>query len=370
MSLNYIDIGKDFNAVSGVFTDNDFLTYLQKQENIDYIETNALFKTTAPTITKKKQKNRHLKEREEEQEEKMKEEEEPLDDDTRVLTKRPSNWGLARITQHERGSLEEYTFDSESGTDIDVYVLDTGVYPDHSDFGGRANCAVNFVKTEEDVDKGGHGTHVSGKVIGQEYGVAKNANIQAVKILNKRGEGSTALLLKGLEYVMNNAKPGKSLVNLSLSGPRSKVVDQALNALVEEHNIPIFASAGNMGTDACRFSPSSNPNVFTVGSIDVNDRVSYFSNFGECVNIYAPGSGIISSYIGDVDAFKSMDGTSMASPHVAGVAANMMSMRQFNSPHELYNSMTELGTRDILEFVPKKDTQNNTNLLVYNPLTM
>jgi subtilisin family serine protease len=169
---------------------------------------------------------------------------------------------------------------------------------------------------------------------------------------------------------MNNAKPGKSLVNLSLSGPRSKAVDQALNALVEEYNIPIFASAGNLGTNACRFSPSSNPNVFTVGSVDVDDRVSYFSNFGECVNIYAPGSGIISSYIGDVDAFKSMDGTSMASPHVAGVAANMLSMRQFNSPYELYDTMTSLGTRDLLEFTPKKNSQKNANLLVYNPLSM
>jgi hypothetical protein len=120
MSLNYIDIGEGFNAVSGVFNDNDFLTYLQKQEGVDYIEANALFKTTAPITTKNMRKINHIKEAADEEEmEEEEEEEEPLDkevdDGSRVLTKRPSNWGLARISQHERGSLDEYTFDSQSG---------------------------------------------------------------------------------------------------------------------------------------------------------------------------------------------------------------------------------------------------------------
>lgn len=212
------------------------------------------------------------------------------------------------------------------------------------------------------------GTHVSGKIIGRNYGVAKGANVKSVKILNKNGDGSTSGLLKGIEYVIQNGKAGKSLVNLSLSGPKSKLLDEALNSLVLEYQIPVFVSAGNAGTDACFFSPSSNPNVFSVGAIDIDDQVPKFSDVGECVAIYAPGAGIVSAYIGNTDSSKSMDGTSMASPHVAGIAANLMSKNQFTTAQQVYDAVRNIATRDMVIFDPSKSSSPNNNLLAFNEL--
>lgn len=210
------------------------------------------------------------------------------------------------------------------------------------------------------------GTHVSGKIAGSEYGVAKGANIRSVKILNKVGDGSTSGLLKGIEHVIKTAKPGKSLVNLSLSGPKSRMLDEAINSLVLKYNVPVFVSAGNSGTDACFFSPSSNTNVFSVGAIDINDSVPKFSNVGECVAIYAPGSNIVSTYIGGTDSSKSMDGTSMASPHVAGIAANLMSKKAYASAQELYDAIRAIATMGIVRFDASKTSSPSNNLLAFN----
>ncbi|KAG1439152.1 hypothetical protein G6F56_012386 [Rhizopus delemar] len=203
-------------------------------------------------------------------------------------------------------------------------------------------------------------------IAGKEYGVSKSATIQSVKVLNKQGSGSTSRLLKGIEHIIKVAKQGKSLVNLSLSGPHSRLLDDALNELVLTFGIPVFAAAGNAGTDACFFTPSSNPNVFTVGATNEQDQVARFSNSGECVAIYAPGSNIASAFVGGSESFKSMDGTSMASPHVAGVAANLMSQRNFSSAHEVYNMIKSMATKDILSFDLQKSSRANNNLLVYN----
>lgn len=212
------------------------------------------------------------------------------------------------------------------------------------------------------------GTHVSGKIAGTEYGVAKRANIKSVKILNKVGDGSTSGLLKGIEHVIQTAVPGKSVVNLSLSGPKSRLLDEALNSLVLQHNVPVFVSAGNSGTDACFFSPSSNENVFAVGSININDAVPKYSNVGECVNIYAPGSSIVSTYIGSSDSSKSMDGTSMASPHVAGIAANLMSRNNYATAHEVYEAIRMIATVGSIQFDDTKTSSPSTNLLAFNEI--
>lgn len=269
---------------------------------------------------------------------------------------------------------------------IDVFVLDTGVYAEHLDFDGRATHSANMIRNEDSRDMGGHGkkisflfslfanlcfilgTHVSGKIVGTEYGVAKRANIRSVKILNKVGDGSTSSLLKGIEHVIKYAVPGKSVVNLSLSGPKSRLLDEALNSLVLQHNVPVFVSAGNAGTDACFFSPSSNENVFAVGAININDAVPQYSNVGECVNIYAPGSNIVSAYIGGSDSSKSMDGTSMASPHVAGIAANLMSKNNYDTAHQVYEAIRMLATKDSVQFDSSKSSSPNNNLLAFNEI--
>lgn len=180
------------------------------------------------------------------------------------------------------------------------------------------------------------------------------------------GDGSTSGLLKGIVHVIQTATPGKSLVNLSLSGPKSRLLDDAIDSLVLQYNVPVFAAAGNAGTDACFYSPSSNENVFAVGAIDINDMVPGYSNVGECVDIYAPGSNIVSTYIGGIDSSKSMDGTSMASPHVAGIAANLMSKNYYSSAHDLYDDIRSIATRDSVHFVLSKSSSPNNNVLAYN----
>ena len=180
------------------------------------------------------------------------------------------------------------------------------------------------------------------------------------------GDGSTTSLLKGIEHVIQQATPGRAVVNLSLSGPRSRLLDDALNQLVLEHNVPVFVSAGNSGTDACFFSPSSNPNVFVVGATDINDVVPRFSNVGECVSIYAPGRDIVSTYIGGVDASKAMDGTSMASPHVTGIAANILAKKSFASANDLYAELRAMATKDTITFDPLKTSSPSNNALAFN----
>ncbi|KAI8890048.1 subtilisin-like protein [Backusella circina FSU 941] len=339
MALETLDLSSNFSAVAGVFKDEAFLEFLSQNANIDYVEPNQIFKVDAVLPNA-------------------------------VIRKQASNWGLSRIHQHEKTSASDagYPVDLNAGAGIDVYVLDTGVFADHVDFGGRAKVSANLIRGEEDVDVGGHGTHVSAKIIGLEYGVAKSAQVHAVKILNKSGEGSTSTLLKGLEHVLKNAKPGKAIVNLSLSGPKSKMVNEVLNQLVLGKNVPVFASAGNSGVDACRFSPSSNPNVFSVGAADSEDNVPGYSDVGNCVSIYAPGSNIMSAYVGSKDASRAMDGTSMASPHVAGIAANLMSKRTYGSAKELYDAIRAAGTKNVLTFSQHRNFSENINLLAFNPV--
>ncbi|EIE81358.1 hypothetical protein RO3G_06063 [Rhizopus delemar RA 99-880] len=284
LHLNRIDLGNNFNAVEGVFSDHAFLDYLYKQSTVEYVESNQVYKTT---VVGSKQRRA---EEEEEEDEGLEEDEDGLIDsgtDNQTISStlkkgKPSNWGLARIHQRQRGDFEKYVFDSIGGAGIEVYVLDTGVYADHLDFGHRVIHSINLIMHEDENDMGGHGTHVAAKIAGTEYGVAKTATIRSVKVLNKLGDGSTSTLLKGIEHVIKSAKPGHSLINLSLSGPHSRLIDDALNEIVLNYNIPVFASAGNAGTDACFFTPSSNPNVFSVGAIDMEDRVPHYSDVGEC----------------------------------------------------------------------------------------
>lgn len=250
---------------------------------------------------------------------------------------------------------------------------------------------------------------MAGKVAGKVYGVAKGANIQSVKILNKTGDGKLSTMLKGraiqrftdvarlkglimhnaigLSHVVQAATPGKAVVNLSLSGPPSRVMNAAIQSLVQEHNIPVFVSAGNAGADACNFSPSSSPDVFVIGATDINDRVASYSNTGPCVNMYAPGTDIVSTWIGGGENgnVKSLDGTrynkqrnmkhskltyfvlcpnSMASPHVVGIAASLLSRQSFESPKHLYSALTELGTKNVIAF-PDNSAGPENNIMAF-----
>ncbi|KAI8343144.1 peptidase S8/S53 domain-containing protein [Chlamydoabsidia padenii] len=331
--LEPIQIGSKFIAMTGVFHDTHFLDYLGAK--VKYVEPNQYYQTdrVVPTVD---------------------------------LHVSPSpDWGLARISHRSISDLSSYSYHENAGHGVDVYVLDSGININHSDFQGRATREISFVSTETDDDLGGHGTHVAGKIGGRQFGVAKGARIHAVKILDKSGVGTTNALIQALSHIIDVAIPGKSIINLSLSGPTSQILDEVLEEATEVHNIPIFVSAGNLGSDACLFSPSSSPHVFTVGATDIQDRVASYSDTGKCVSLYAPGSQIKSAWIGSDDASQVLDGTSMASPHVSGIAAILMSEHTFNSVHDLYNTLRSLATRDVLTFDGNITSIDNNNLLAF-----
>ncbi|OAD78805.1 hypothetical protein PHYBLDRAFT_107230, partial [Phycomyces blakesleeanus NRRL 1555(-)] len=248
---------------------------------------------------------------------------------------------------------------------VHVYVFDTGINVNHTEFSGRATMDANFIEGEDSIDLAGHGTHVAGIVGGDTFGVARNVKLHGIKILDRYGDGTTIALLKAIEHVVEIAEPGKSIINLSLSGPRSAMIDDALTSAVLDHNIPIFVSAGNSGDDACQYSPSANEYVFPVGASSEKDSLPFFSSYGPCVKMYAPGTNIISSWLGQ--DIKIQDGTSMASPHVAGIAALLMSRKYYGTVQELYDTLTEVATRDILSMSPYQ-AGSSQNLLAYAPI--
>ncbi|RUP45617.1 peptidase S8/S53 domain-containing protein [Jimgerdemannia flammicorona] len=266
---------------------------------------------------------------------------EPEQKFTIVTTQTPvPSWGLARISSQARQSTS-YTYPDTAGSGITAYVIDTGVLATHTDFGGRARLAVNFVNSQN-TDCNGHGTHVSGTIAGTKYGVAKKANIVGVKVLDCDGSGTTSGIISGVDWVTKNAVKGKSVVNMSLGGGASSTLDAAVAAAVAA-GIPFFVAAGNENQNACNVSPARTPSAFTVGATTSTDAKASYSNYGTCVDIWAPGTDIKSAWIGSNSATNIISGTSMASPHAAGVGALFLSAG--TSAFSLYSKMTSVSSK-------------------------
>ncbi|KAI1009721.1 hypothetical protein LB504_002971 [Fusarium proliferatum] len=238
-------------------------------------------------------------------------------------------WGLARISQlySEKGVDARYNYDSTAGSGSTVYILDSGIRTTHKEFGGRALWGTNFVSGSPDTNEFGHGTHVAGTVGGKTYGVAKGCKMYAVKVIDKDGLSSMSTILQGLQWAVNHAKSRgitkKSIINASLGGPYTKIGNDAVKAATDL-GITIVVAAGNDGTDAANYSPASAPSAITVGAIDSSSYRTLWSNYGKVVDIFAPGSDILSAgHLSDSSSLY-MSGTSMAAPHVAGLAAYFM----------------------------------------------
>ncbi|CAO3563019.1 unnamed protein product [Mortierella alpina] len=213
--------------------------------------------------------------------------------------KAPS-WGLSRIAERVRDLGKDYSYMSSAGAGVDVYIIDSGVYAEHGDFGGRAFNLANFVPGERGTDNCGHGTHVAGIVAGQRYGVAKSARIQAIKVLDAEGQGSTSQVMAGINFMIKHASKNpnpRKVINMSLGGQSSRPVNEVVRAAVTQYGLPFFVAAGNTGDDACQYSPAGVKEAFAVGGSDRSDRVGWYSCTGQCVNIFAPGSGITSDWI-------------------------------------------------------------------------
>ncbi|KAH8555846.1 peptidase S8/S53 domain-containing protein [Umbelopsis sp. PMI_123] len=255
------------------------------------------------------------------------------------------SWGIDRIDQRS-GTDGEYRFPSSQGNGVTIYVVDTGMDISHSDIVGRASYGPTFIgNTSDPTDSNGHGTFVAGVCIGTRYGVAKQANVVSVKALNADGDGQLSNVLKALSWIVEqyqNNTSVKSIVNLSLGAN----YNQATNDAVEEAialGIHFAIAAGNYGMDACQFSPASAKGALVVGAIDEDDSVSYYSNFGACVDIFAPGTNIKSIWNTGSDSTNTLTGTSMASPHAAGVMALYLSENNYNTS-ELIQYMKHVST--------------------------
>jgi len=244
-------------------------------------------------------------------------------------------------------------------------VLDTGVEVTHADFGGRAYIGANFISGEVATDLNGHGTNVAGIAAGNLFGVAKLANIISVKVLNQEASGTYSSIISGIQYVQQYVVPGSTVIVLSVSGGISVSVNQALTAAFQA-GVAIFGAAGNGYTDACTTTPGSANGVMVVGATDDNDNMATFSNYGACVDMYAPGVSIRSDYYvaGSTTATAYLSGTSQATPHVAGIAACYMADYSFQAPQTLYNYLAYYGTWNLIQGLGP----SSTNVLAYNGL--
>jgi len=248
----------------------------------------------------------------------------------------PKSWGLDRIDQADL-PLDGAAFGGEhSGVGQTVYVLDTGINKDHVDFGGRAEFASeSFVDDGFPEDGNGHGSHCAGTATGATYGIATSASVVGVKVLSAGGSGTYAGVIAGMEWAVNHAGDRPSVMSMSLGGPSFPAVDDAARATAEAGHIIVLAAGNNAG-DACEKSPAGaggNGRAYgpiTVGSTDISDSMSSYSNFGVCTDIFAPGRGITSAWKGEPDAENTISGTSMACPHVAGVAAVLLEKHNGN----------------------------------------
>ncbi|KAF8933352.1 hypothetical protein BGZ47_010898 [Haplosporangium gracile] len=284
--------------------------------------------------------------------------------------KAPS-WGLSRISHRHRDIQGDYSYMSSAGENVDVYIIDSGVYKDHSDFGGRATTIANFVNNETEDDTCGHGTHVAGIVAGYQYGVAKRARVNAIKVLDSAGQGSTSQVLAGINFVIQHAvnnPNSKKVINMSLGGEFSRSINDAVRLAVTRHGLPFFVAAGNSGDDACQYSPAGAEEAFAVGGSDQSDKIGWYSCTGSCIKIFAPGSGIPSDWIHSPTATHILDGTSMAAPHVAGVAALFLGAgSRYNNVRELYSDILRHATPNVITGLQDSD-QRTPHALLYNKL--
>ncbi|KAI0779994.1 serine protease [Fomes fomentarius] len=276
-----------------------------------------------------------------------------------TVTQTDAPWGLARLSssvklanQNTSALTFSYTYDDSAGEGVDIYIVDTGIYTDHSDFGGRARWGATF-GGYADADGNGHGTHCAGTSAGTHYGVAKKASLIAVKVLDDGGSGAWSDVISGLDWVSQQAAASghPSIASLSLSGGGTATVDSAITALVNT-GVHVTVAAGNFNDDANNYSPARAPAVITVGASTIADARASFSNYGSVVDIFAPGQNVISAWRGSVNATNNISGTSMATPHVAGLIASLITRDGNDTPAAYSDKLKALANQNVLTGIP------------------
>jgi serine protease len=257
-------------------------------------------------------------------------------------TQTGATWGIDRVDQRNLPLSGTYTYDT-TASNVHAYVIDTGVLSSHTQFGGRVSGGYTAISDGRGTtDCNGHGTHVAGTVAGSTYGIAKAARVHPVRVLGCTGSGSNSGVIAGMDWVANNhVKP--AVANMSLGGGASSATDQAVQNMVDA-GVTVVVAAGNDNSNACNYSPARAASAITVGSTTSSDARSSFSNYGSCLDIFAPGSSITSAWYTSTSATNTISGTSMASPHVAGVAALYLAANPNATPSQVTSAVLNAST--------------------------
>jgi aqualysin 1 len=280
-----------------------------------------------------------------------------------TITQTDATWGLDRIDQRELLLSTTYQYD-HSGLGVTAYVIDSGIRYSHTDFGGRARLGKNFVDdTDTSGDCNGHGTHVAGTIGGATWGVAKGVELVSMRVFPCSGGTASSTVIAAVDWITANGTT-PAVVNMSLGGGKYEPFNTAVANSVDAGFVYVV-SAGNSDQDACLSSPASTPSALTVGSTASNDARSSFSNWGSCVDVFAPGSSIRSAYAGTDTATATLSGTSMAAPHVAGVVALLLQQQPGATPVQVGEALLAGATKGVVT-----DSKSANNDLLYSRIVM
>ncbi|KAK4169890.1 peptidase S8/S53 domain-containing protein [Cladorrhinum sp. PSN259] len=280
-----------------------------------------------------------------------------------AVTQNSAPWNLGRISHKEKGS-SDYVYDSTAGVGARVYVIGTGVLITHTEFNGRASYGANFVPGSPNTDELGYGTSVASIVGGRTVGVAKRATIISVKVLDKNGGGSISGIIQAINWIVADAVSRgvarKSVIAMMAGGSYSAALNAAVLASTNA-GLTFVAGSGSSDSDANGFSPASAPTCLTVAAIDGLDRRTAASNWGQSVDIFAPGMTILSAYIGSNTAMRYLTGTTMAAPHVAGLAAYFIAKENLNGHPAVSNRILSVAVTGKVV-----DPKGSNNRIAYN----
>ncbi|WP_163082357.1 S8 family peptidase [Acinetobacter baumannii] len=275
-----------------------------------------------------------------------------------ATTQSNPDWGLDRIDQKALPLNSTYSY-LQTGSGTTAYIVDTGILSSHQEFSGRVLSGYTAISDGNGTtDCNGHGTHVAGTVGGTTYGVAKNVNLVPIRILGCDGSGASSNVIAGLDWILKNGKK-PAVVNMSLGGEANASLDSAVENLFNNGYVMVVA-AGNSNTDACSSSPARVSKAITVAATDSTDTRASYSNYGSCVDIFAPGSQINSSWIGSNTATKVLNGTSMATPHVVGVVAEMLQSTPTATPQTTSTNLLNQASNNLV-----KNPSGSPNRLLY-----